>query len=487
MPVKYVFLRAGFICFAVFCSALLWAQDVDTTGVTREDSLLLEGFGEDDLLEGFGDDELNYKPESSGGEKYWSFSGDFTISPSYNYNHQSHRLGIDVLPFPVLPQVIGDVANYRGLTRLRLKSDLEFELRLPKNWKVYASAYAFYDFAYRLKGREDFTSETLDAYESEIEWQETYIQGSLTTNLDLRFGRQIINWGRADNIRVLDVLNPLDLREPGMVDIEDLRLPVTMTRLDYLMGNWTLMAAAIHEIRFHKYPVLGNEFYPLPIDWPEESMPANTFKNTEYAAALSAVNIFPGTDFSLHFARFYNDAFHLKIALPQLLLQHARLTMFGASIGLVRASWLFKSELAVFNGLKYSLVQKKKSRFDLLLGLEYSGFKNTVLALDFANSHVLKYDKLLALAPDQISQNDMQMVTTMRKSFIRETAHLIAVVILQDDWGEKGAFARLSISYDWSDNLEFAVGTVQYKSGELLLSKQAADNDRIFFDIKYSF
>ena len=48
-----------------------------------------------------------------------------------------------------------------------------------------------------------------------------------------KLGRQIVNWGRSDTVRVLDVINPLDNREPGLVDIEDLRLPVTMARVDY--------------------------------------------------------------------------------------------------------------------------------------------------------------------------------------------------------------------------------------------------------------
>ncbi len=123
----------------------------------------------------------------------------------------------------------------------------------------------------------------------------------------------------------------------------------------------------------------------------------------------------------------------------------------------------------------------------MLLGLEYSGFKNATLALDVVNRHLLNYSKILASAPDQVSENDLQLVATMRKDFMRETLHLMAVVSLQDDWGEKGAFERISLSYDWSDSWEFMLGTVQYQTGDLLLSKQAADNDRVFFEAKYSF
>ena len=58
-------------------------------------------------------------------------------------------------------------------------------------------------------------------------------------------------WGKSDNIRVTDVLNPLELREPGLVDLEMIRLPVTMTKLDYYIKGLNLSGIVIHEVRYH--------------------------------------------------------------------------------------------------------------------------------------------------------------------------------------------------------------------------------------------
>ena len=105
----------------------------------------------------------------------------------------------------------------------------------------------FYDFAYEIQGRDKFTQEVLDENENELEFDEVWLLGSITDRLDLKAGRQIVVWGKSDNIRVTDVLNPLDLREPGLTDLENLRLPVTMTKLDYFMwglkpiGVWSFM------------------------------------------------------------------------------------------------------------------------------------------------------------------------------------------------------------------------------------------------------
>jgi len=62
----------------------------------------------------------------------------------------------------------------------------------------------------------------------------------------------VVVWGRSDTIRVTDVLNPIDNRRPGMVDIEDLRLPVAMAKLDYFVGDWRVTPIAILEQRFQK-------------------------------------------------------------------------------------------------------------------------------------------------------------------------------------------------------------------------------------------
>ncbi len=53
-----------------------------------------------------------------------------------------------------------------------------------------------------------------------------------------KVGRQIVIWGRSESLRVLDVLNPLDNREAGRVDIEDLRRPLAMVRVDAYQKLW---------------------------------------------------------------------------------------------------------------------------------------------------------------------------------------------------------------------------------------------------------
>ena len=169
-------------------------------------------------------------------------------------------------------------------------------------WQAQASVGGFYDLVYVLRGRDDYTQEVLDDYEKELEVLDTFVQGSLTKKLDVKIGRQIVVWGPLFNLRVTDVLNPVDFRLPGLTDLDDLRLPVTMLKLDYFLGNWDLSGMWIPEIRFSKRPVFGSDFYPFPVPMPPAEEPDNGFEfdDAEWAAAL--VGTFSGWDMGFYWA-----------------------------------------------------------------------------------------------------------------------------------------------------------------------------------------
>ena len=256
---------------------------------------------EDDILKGFDDDTKESTPELTQDElkpSMFSLNGDVKLGASYNFAHDKPK---------------GNETDWRGLSRLRGELHLELDAKFSNLWQARFSGKGAYDFAYGINGQDEFTDEVIDNYEKELELGETYLQGSLTKSFDVKIGRQIVVWGKSDNIRVTDVLNPLDMREPGLTDIEDLRLPVTMSRLDYYIGDWSLSGITIHEIRFNKNPEYGNDFYPSLTPPPHEDKPDSAGKNTEYAAAING--IFSGWDISFYWADYYNDLPHFEFVL----------------------------------------------------------------------------------------------------------------------------------------------------------------------------
>lgn len=440
-------------------------QGFDEAGEAQSDDLdaALGGFDEETDDDSGGNDEVVIE------DKAWQLSGAFTLGAAWNYAHSAPQQG---------------EPDYRGLSRLRGKLNLQLDTDLSEHWKTRLGGYTWYDAAYAINGRSDYPDGVLDDYESEIELGEAWLRGRLGGRTDLKLGRQIVVWGKSDNIRITDVLNPLDNREPGMVDIEDLRLPVGMARLDHYVGDWGLSAMAIPEIRFNKNPPYGSEFYPHAAPLPREVIPDDGGDNTEYA--LAANGIFSGWDLSLYWAQLYDDNPHSALTPSGPELQHSRLTMAGLATNVALGNWLLKAEAARFSGLEYAgQTGESFQRIDSLLGLEYSGLSETTLSLEVANRHL--QDHTPGLEQVGVEENEWQTALRYQGDFLHARLHLLALVSAFGEELEKGGFGRYSAAYDLADGLTITGGIVSYQSGDKLPFNAISDNDRLFLDLKYSF
>jgi hypothetical protein len=328
----------------------------------------------------------------------------------------------------------------------------------------------------------------LDSNEDELELGETYILGKLSEQIDFKIGRQLVVWGKSDNIRVTDVLNPLDLREPGLTDIVDMRLPVTMTKLDYYLGRLNLTGIAVHEIRFNKLPAFGSDFYPVDQPAPPEDEPESGFDNTEWGLSLGG--IFHGWDAALYYARLFDDMPHVALSSDNHspVLEHARLTVVGAAANVAMGNWLFKAEGANLDGLEFfNTPGETFSRTDLLAGIEYNGFTDTFLSVEAVNRHINEFENTLEQSPDNAVENEFQTVVKIERTFMNETVGITFVALIAGVTGEDGAMERLSLRYDLKDNLEINAGILLYQSGDLVKFSRIGDNDRLFLSLKYNF
>jgi hypothetical protein len=464
----------------------------------------------DDVLGGFDDDlgeETEPSENPSEAERFWELTGSASIGSSINY------LKHDAFAGP------GRTTDYGGLQRLRTRLNLQLDLDLPHDWKARVAGFGFYDWAYLANGRDDYTDDVRDMYEWEVDFQEVWVQGSVLDNLDVKVGRQVVNWGRSDSLRVLDVLNPLDNREPGLVDIEDLRRPVSMVKVDYYFGDWSISAIAIPEIRFDLNPVLGNDFAPAlsslgtleTIVVPEE-IPDESIRNTEWAVALKG--IFSGWDVSFHYARYWRDQAYLRpfpdpnalfgVTLEGTELQHSRLTLVGAGANYTFGSWLVKAEIAWIDGINYTTSTRydlrplpfgivdipdgnvQKSRLDFMGGVEYYGLTDTNIALEVVNRHIFGFqDDMRALFGTQ--ENLLETALRVTRTFINERLEVTALGIVIGNHAQDGSVVRLEARYDLRDALEIAGGIVFYQKGDPIPFDTIKKNDRFFVEIKYSF
>jgi hypothetical protein len=442
--------------------------------ITTEEEKL-SGNSMDDVLSGFDDPEEKQSDVKKTDHRiipeWLELGGSIGLSAAVNFAHDAPEEG---------------AADFRGLSMLRTTVALYSEASFGE-WQLKISGHGFYDAAYSLQDRGEYSDDLLDLYEDEIEFDDVYLIGSLGSKVDIKTGRQIVVWGKSDNVRVTDILNPLDNRVPGLVDVKNRRLPVTMTKLDYYIGDWNLSGIVLHEVRFDKNPVFNSDFFPGMAPLPPEDTPDVSLDNQQYALALNG--IFSGWDLSLYGAWVFDARAHLvRDALGRPYLEHSRIAMAGFTSNIAVGNWLLKGEAAWFDGLEYAnLPGDELSRLDIMAGIEYTGFSETLLSLEMVNRHLFDFDDRLEAFPDLAQEDSLQTVATLVRDFANDTIQFKMLLSIFGSHGEDGALERFQLDYDLTDSVTVTGGVILYQSADEGVFSEIGDNDRLFLELTYEF
>ncbi len=389
---------------------------------------------------------------------------------------------------------------------LRQTLFLDYEHKFENGVKFKANVRGFYDPMYDVASADHYPTE-VDDLRTEVELFEAYVEWKIADDLDAKLGRQVVVWGRSDTIRITDVLNPMDYRRPGTLDIEDLRLPRAMLKFDYQWKNWTISPIAIVEQRFSKYPPFGSVYYPIPdlpimySNYQKTGYPLLHVSDQSYhdvSFALSVGAEFEGWDVNFYAARVRADqGFTKKSELDSInpsvkdayvTIQHNKTNMFGTALNYLNGSWLFKTEMAYFSNLIYTSTQDRElSRTDGLIGLEYSGLTNTTLSYDIALRHFNQYDERLYVPFENfLEQDTYQQAFRINSNYFNDTLHLNYLVSVFGKKADEGGYQRVWMDYDVADGISTTLGVVDYFGGSPLFDR-VENYDILFMDMSYSF
>lgn len=440
----------------------------------------LDGFDMQEFVEinpQVSDEALHVEPIQEK-EEFFTLSGDLAFKTSVGYkNHEVD--GID----------------YSGINQAQTSLYLQLDSKLSDNWKMRISGDAYYDAIYDVKHDGKYSKDIEDEYRTQLRFDDVYVQGRVTNDIDLKIGRQIVVWGKSDNIRITDVINPLDNRLPGMTDIEDLRLSTGMAKLDYYIGDWNFSFMAIAENRIMIEAPARSEFFPVDSIFPiapdpflDLVEPSTSWDNMQYAFAANG--IFSGWDLSFYAADVLDQKWYMDSSSQTR--RVSKVKMLGIAINIASGSWLLKSETAFLDGVRYNSTKDDKKRFDALVGVDYSGITDTVLSLEFANRHIFDYEPQMGaisgvLSPDYVDKDEKQTAIRATSSFLNDKLDATLLISMNGSHWQYGGFSRAWIDYELANALNASFGIVDYVDGDRPYTKSIKDNDRVFLDITYSF
>ena len=379
-----------------------------------------DGFDDDD---GFGDDEIVVEKVKNTEDTNFTYNGSLKYSSNYSYVDEDH------------------------LTSSKISADLNLEYQLNKTYKIKSTLKAYEDFKSTVSKKED---------DKDFDINELYIQGALSSNIDIKAGRQIVVWGKSDNIRIVDTLNSMDLSTPAMTDIKDLRLGRAMSKLDYYINDWSLSTIILHENRYSTLPKFGSE-YTTPnktqYDKMQTEEPSDNLENSGIAFSLNG-NL-QGQDIAFYASNQYVDN------------KTYRSNMLGFAYNIVKNSFLLKTEMAYFDNYDSDTI---KAKTDALAGVEYNGINDGSISFEVANK-----DKTI------------QYALRFTKSYLNDTLDFTTLFSGYGKNCEDGAFTRVWVNYAYDDDISLTFGVVDYISGDDPRFDLIKDNDRVFGSVKYSF
>ena len=457
----------------------------------------LGGFDTEEMggdLDGFGDDTKITEEISAIQEKPSNLSLNGNVAFKTAYGIEKHVVYADKA---VPSGQLLDPVDYSGFNQAQASTYLQVDYKINSDWKMRVSGDAFYDGIYDIRTENNYNQATLDAYRTQLRFDDVYLQGRLSKDIDLKIGRQIVVWGKSDSIRVTDVINPLDNRLPGITDIEDLRLSTTMAKFDYYLGDWNFSAMAIAESRIFLEAAPRSEFFPVDSIFPiapspfiELVQPENSWDNMQYA--LAANGVFSGWDLSFYGADVLDSKWYIDPDSHRR--EVSKIQMLGSALNIAIGSFLLKSEAALINGIKYNSTTDDKQRFDALVGLDYMGVKDTVLSIEVANRHIFDYESQMGgvyVKPDYVQENELQTAMRATRSFENDSVNATILLSMFGHNWQYGGFLRASVAYDVIDAVVANIGVIDYLSAAKPEDKPFVDaisnNDRIFADITYSF
>ncbi len=379
--------------------------------------------------------------------------------------------------------------------RLELKPEAVFD----NGWQFRSRALLWYDAAMDLEAtnQSDLTPGIKQHYRTATQIKEAYLlyEGDA---FDFRLGQQQIIWGKTDGLRMLDIVNPLDMREFILDDFLDSRIGVVAARL-----NWYPDSDIEQEVELLVTPD-AKPAQPAPAGsrWamttpspppgvvvqqlaPEQ--PNWSAKNSEAGIAWRA-NIH-GWDLSANYYYGWKDTPNaLRNLLPgvmQIQLKHFRMHTLGGSFSNAFGAYVLRGEVAVnlregidARGTTFADTVQRKRTFNAALAVEWHQYNWTVTPQLFIR-HIHSWNPAL-LEPKDSGFWTLRIAT----DFMHEK--LKPELILLADWAAGGWLARPKASYEWNDQITTTVGADIFGGNHGFLG-QFTNNDRIYLENEYSF
>ena len=447
----------------------------------------LSGFCQDVEVEGDSEQWISPLQNARGAWEDWPPSENLKVTieyRNYSYIDGNNR---------------GDDRNSISEGRLRV----EYDRDIADNMRLYVDALLQVD-------DDEFTHGFVNDFEDDdlkrnyFNFTEAFLD-IYFTDFDLRLGKQIVTWGKADVSNPTDNINPTDYSNL----LDDETIGVVAANLTYYWNDWSLQIVGVPGFTPTRLPPTGTRFglippdriaviedplLPIALHVPIEDpvLPSNTIDNSQYGMRLQTS--YSGWDFSVSFYDGMNDFPSTSVRymdtpfpIPEAIVPvYNRFRAVGGDFATTCDRWGFHGEAAYlfFDG------NAEDNRMQYVIGLDYTRsnvlFDHDIFViLEYVGEEVTREGEgfdggagLDSLLVNAIAGNITYEFTEYTK------LELIGVVDLYqgDDY-----YFQPQLIHQMTDDFEITVGLDLIGGPSDTFFGQFKDNDRVFVKLKYTF
>lgn len=403
---------------------------------------------------------------------------------SHNFKQQNYQ-------FTVEPEFILRFDNNAKLTALGRLRSIGLDALSPEG--VTDKAYS------------PFSKPLFIGNSSELELREFYVEFP-SDNFYFTLGKQQVVWGKADGLKVLDIVNPQSYREFILEDFDDSRIPQWLANIESNFRGWDTQFLWIPDQSYHILATDDALYTPTsPLMLPQSQAgvssvevkpfkrPARTLMDSDVGLRLS--RFWRGWDLTLNYLYQYDNfallyqrrsltshGLHVEIE-PQ----YRRTHVLGGSFSNAFDHWVLRGELAYFSN-RYFLAEgpstsnglAKGEEISYVIGLDWAGLENTLISGQLFQSVVL--NRQSATIRDK---TDSTVSLLVNHTLLNDTIELRFVCLANTNIGD--GLVRLRASYEWQDNLKTWISNDTYYGSREGIFGQFDNNDRLTLGIEMGF
>ena len=349
-------------------------------------------------------------------------------------------------------------------------------------------------------------------------------------NADLRIGKQIVRWGKTDEISPVDNINPQEFEEFFLPKRDERKIPIFMAKINYYLGEYNLQGIFIPFFEESHIPFFNSDwaaFDHLKDAVAKSNLPPQLKhlfgslkvyrdkppKTLNYPGfGLRVSRTFDRFDLALSYLHSRNTIFTVEspfyngeglrgistleellgflrgvdistLANADLTLRYRRMNVWGVEAETTWGGVGIRAELAYVRKVTFAdedLSKVDKDIVNYVVGADYTWGENLYMNLQFSQIIVINYEKLFF--QEEVTN---LLNGTINKQFMQ--GFLIPELYFYWNPTDGDYYLNPHITYKYTDNLSL-IGGLYFLDGERdTVFGNYKDNDEVYFTIKYTF